>query len=67
MKGIPARVTDFGLRGMLRIVLKPLISEIPLVGGVQAYFLKVKKYLPEYIDLQSTYFRHLKLTTLWEV
>ena len=41
MKGIPARVTDFGLRGMLRVVLKPLISEIPLVGGVQAYFLKV--------------------------
>ena len=50
MKGIPARVTDFGLRGMLRVVLKPLISEIPLVGGVQAYFLKVKKYIPVYFD-----------------
>jgi len=40
VKGIPARVSDFGLRGMVRVVLKPLISQIPLVGGVQVYFLK---------------------------
>ena len=40
IKGIPARVSDFGLRGMARVVLKPLISQIPLVGGVQVYFLK---------------------------
>ena len=40
VKGIPARVSDFGLRGMARVVLKPLISQIPLVGGVQVYFLK---------------------------
>jgi Ca2+-dependent lipid-binding protein len=41
VKGISARVSDFGLRGMARVVLKPLISQIPLVGGVQVYFLKV--------------------------
>eukprot|EP00090_Calanus_glacialis_P017269 TRINITY_DN26933_c0_g1_i7.p1 TRINITY_DN26933_c0_g1~~TRINITY_DN26933_c0_g1_i7.p1 ORF type:complete len:1127 (+),score=330.64 TRINITY_DN26933_c0_g1_i7:171-3551(+) len=40
VKGIPARVSDFGLRGMARVVLKPLISQIPLVGGIQVYFLK---------------------------
>eukprot|EP00092_Neocalanus_flemingeri_P064404 GFUD01078159.1.p1 GENE.GFUD01078159.1~~GFUD01078159.1.p1 ORF type:complete len:1135 (-),score=294.37 GFUD01078159.1:524-3928(-) len=40
VKGISARVSDFGLRGMARVVLKPLISKIPLIGGVQVYFLK---------------------------
>ena len=40
VKGIPARVSDFGLRGMARVVFKPLISQIPLIGGVQVYFLK---------------------------
>ena len=40
LEGIAAKVSDFGLRGMARIVLKPLITEIPLIGGVQVYFLK---------------------------
>ena len=40
LSGISAKVSDFGLRGMARIVLKPLISQIPLIGGVQVYFLK---------------------------
>lgn len=40
VKGIAARVSDFGLRGMLRVVFKPLVSQIPLIGGVQVYFLK---------------------------
>ena len=40
IEGIAAKVSDFGLRGMARIVLKPLISQIPLIGGVQVYFLK---------------------------
>jgi len=40
VKGIPARVSEFGLRGTVRCVLKPLVSEIPLIGGVQVYFLK---------------------------
>ena len=37
--GIKAKISDFSLRGLLRVVLKPLVSEIPLVGGVQVYFL----------------------------
>ena len=40
VKGVPVRISDFGLRGMARIVLKPLINQIPLIGGVQVYFLK---------------------------
>ena len=40
VKRISAKVSDFGLRGMARVVLKPLISKIPLIGGVQVYFLK---------------------------
>jgi len=39
VKGIKAKVSEFSLRGMLRVVFKPLISEIPLIGGVQVYFL----------------------------
>ena len=35
VKAIKARVSDFSMRGMVRVVLKPLISEIPLIGGVQ--------------------------------
>ena len=26
VKGIPAKISDFGLRGMLRVVFKPLVS-----------------------------------------
>ena len=41
IKGIiPARISDFGLRGMARVVFKPLISHMPLIGGIQIYFLK---------------------------
>ncbi|XP_051167181.1 extended synaptotagmin-1 isoform X3 [Leptopilina boulardi] len=32
-------IKDFQLRGLMRIVLKPLIPVMPLVGGVQAFFL----------------------------
>ena len=39
LKGIKAQVKEFSLRGVLRVVLKPLISDIPLIGGVQVYFL----------------------------
>lgn len=34
-----AKIMDFSLRGMIRIVLKPIVNEIPLIGGLQAYFL----------------------------
>lgn len=36
---IKAKVSDLSLRGLLRVVFKPLVTQIPLVGGVQAYFL----------------------------
>lgn len=39
VKKIAAKISDFSLRGLLRVVFKPLISEIPLIGGVQVYFL----------------------------
>jgi len=39
VKNVKAKIGDFSLRGLLRVVLKPLVSEIPLVGGVQVYFL----------------------------
>ncbi|KAL7303855.1 hypothetical protein TKK_0003977 [Trichogramma kaykai] len=36
-----AGIKDFQLRGMLRVTLKPLIPIMPIVGGVQAFFLNV--------------------------
>ncbi|XP_058803408.1 extended synaptotagmin-2 isoform X2 [Phymastichus coffea] len=39
MGSVRGGIKDFQLRGMLRIVLKPLIPIIPIVGGVQAFFL----------------------------
>ena len=39
VKNVKAKISDFSLRGLLRIVFKPLVTEIPLIGGVQVYFL----------------------------
>jgi Ca2+-dependent lipid-binding protein len=39
VKGVKAKISDFSLRGLLRVVFKPLVTEIPLIGGVQVYFL----------------------------
>ena len=39
LKKISAKIGDFSLRGLLRVVLKPLITDVPLIGGVQVYFL----------------------------
>lgn len=39
LKGLKGGVKDFQLAGMLRVVMKPLISQIPLVGGLQIFFL----------------------------
>ena len=36
---IKAKIMDFSLRGLVRIVFKPIVNEIPLIGGVQVYFL----------------------------
>ena len=33
-----ANVIDLHIEGSLRVVLKPLVTKIPLVGGVQVYF-----------------------------
>ncbi|XP_043251103.1 extended synaptotagmin-3 isoform X1 [Colletes gigas] len=36
---IKGGIKDFQIRGMMRIVMKPLLPVMPLVGGVQAFFL----------------------------
>ncbi|KAK4880110.1 hypothetical protein RN001_008256 [Aquatica leii] len=37
--GIKGGIKDFQLQGMLRVVLKPLLARMPLIGGIQLYFL----------------------------
>lgn len=32
-------IINFQIRGMMRIVMKPLLPVMPIVGGVQAFFL----------------------------
>ncbi|KAF7284996.1 hypothetical protein GWI33_012316 [Rhynchophorus ferrugineus] len=39
LSGIKGGIRDFQLHGMLRVVMKPLITSIPLVGGLQVFFL----------------------------
>ena len=39
LKKLTAKIGDFSLRGLLRVVFKPLITEIPIIGGIQVYFL----------------------------
>jgi len=39
LKGISAKISDFSLKGLVRVVFKPLITDIPLIGGIQVYFL----------------------------
>ncbi|CAG9823459.1 unnamed protein product [Phaedon cochleariae] len=39
LSGMKGGIRDFQLHGMLRIVMKPLITSIPLVGGLQVFFL----------------------------
>ncbi|XP_031833796.1 extended synaptotagmin-like protein 2 isoform X2 [Nomia melanderi] len=36
---IKGGIKDFQIRGMMRIVMKPLIPIMPIIGGVQAFFL----------------------------
>lgn len=35
LSGLKGGIRDFQIHGMLRIIMKPLISSIPLVGGLQ--------------------------------
>ncbi|XP_077294102.1 extended synaptotagmin-like protein 2 isoform X2 [Arctopsyche grandis] len=39
LKGIRGGIKDFQIHGMLRVVMKPLITSMPLVGGLQVFFL----------------------------
>ncbi|XP_013391900.1 extended synaptotagmin-2-like isoform X2 [Lingula anatina] len=39
VKGIQAGIKDLQLRGTLRIVFKPLISVMPMIGGITVFFL----------------------------
>lgn len=40
IKGFKAGIRDVQLRGLLRVELRPLTKQIPLVGGVTACFLR---------------------------
>ncbi|XP_039297240.1 extended synaptotagmin-2-A isoform X3 [Nilaparvata lugens] len=39
IKGFTGGIQDFQIHGLVRIVMKPLIKSMPLVGGLQIYFL----------------------------
>ncbi|XP_052737344.1 extended synaptotagmin-1 isoform X2 [Bicyclus anynana] len=39
LQRIRGGIKDLQIHGMLRVVMKPLISKIPLVGGLQVFFL----------------------------
>ncbi|XP_065164196.1 extended synaptotagmin-2 isoform X3 [Atheta coriaria] len=39
LSGMKGGIRDFQLHGMLRVVMKPLITSIPLIGGLQVFFL----------------------------
>lgn len=39
LKGLTGGIQDFQIHGMIRVVMKPLITTMPLVGGLQIYFL----------------------------
>lgn len=39
LAGMRAGIKDFQIHGMVRVIMKPLISKIPLVGGLQVFFL----------------------------
>ncbi|XP_037044351.1 extended synaptotagmin-2-like isoform X2 [Bradysia coprophila] len=37
--GIPAALNDFEIYGKIRVILKPLVSKAPFIGGIQVFFL----------------------------
>lgn len=39
VKGVKAGIKDFQVSGLVRIVMKPLLTQMPLVGGLQVFFL----------------------------
>lgn len=40
IKGLNAGIKDFQLYGIVRVEMKPLIKDMPLIGSVSVYFLK---------------------------
>ena len=39
MKNIPVEISKISISGLIRVVLKPLMKDLPLIGGIQIYFL----------------------------
>lgn len=39
LAGCHASLQDFEIHGMIRVIMKPLISKVPFVGGMQIFFL----------------------------
>lgn len=39
LAGMRAGIKDFQIHGMVRVIMKPLITKIPLIGGLQIFFL----------------------------
>lgn len=39
LSGVRGGIKNFEIHGMVRVIMKPLISQIPLVGGLQIFFL----------------------------
>lgn len=39
LAGMKGGIKDFQIHGMVRVIMKPLITKMPLVGGLQIFFL----------------------------
>jgi hypothetical protein len=48
---VKAKIMDFSLRGLIRIVFKPIVNEIPLIGGVQVRRPQVFNHQFIFIDI----------------
>ena len=42
---IKAKIMDLSLRGLLRVVFKPIVNEIPLIGGIQVICVRLYSIL----------------------
>lgn len=39
LAGIPSALNDFEIYGKIRVILKPLVTKAPFIGGIQVFFL----------------------------
>jgi Ca2+-dependent lipid-binding protein len=39
VKGVKAGIKDFQVSGLVRVVMKPLLTQMPMIGGLQVFFL----------------------------